>query len=241
MAATTPQQLLTEVLDSAHVSATMKDFHEHLLGGLRRLVGCDGALFRPGGRWPGSTSYSLDADTRLTDGYLRDADRYRPGVERWCALSLRSAAFVDTEIYATAERRRIALYSDVILPCKIRSIMGCPLQFRGAPVGLVMLYRQGLTQPFSAAHAEAITGILPGLALAEVAMASAPTKETLTLTKRHARLLTELLTGRSEKEIAAALGLSPRTVHKYAEQIFRAYEVRSRPELMAGFLRRSRS
>ena len=140
-----------------------------------------------------------------------------------------------------AERRRIALYSDVILPCKIRSIMGCPLQFRGAPVGLVMLYRQGLTQPFSAAHAEAITGILPGLALAEVAMASAPTTETLTLTKRHARLLTELLTGRSEKEIAAALGLSPRTVHKYAEQIFRAYEVRSRPELMAGFLRRSRS
>ena len=147
MAATTPQQLLTEVLDSAHASATIKDFHGHLLGGLQRLVGCDGALFRPGGRWPGSTSYSLDADTRLIDGYLRDADRYRPGVERWCALSRRSSAFVDTEIYATAERRRIALYSDVILPCKIRSIMGCPLQFRGAPVGLVMLYRNRCTSP----------------------------------------------------------------------------------------------
>ena len=241
MAATTPQQLLAEVLDSVHTSGTRQDFCAHLLGGLRALIGCDGALFRPGGRWPGSAAHHLDADTRLIDGYLRDADHYRPGVERWCALSRRSSAFVDTEIYATAERRRIALYSDVIMPCKIRSIMGCPLQFRGASVGLVMLYRQGLTQPFSAAHARAITGILPGLALAEVAMATVPMKETPTLPARQARLLTELLTGRSEKEIAATLGLSPRTVHKYTEQIFRAYEVRSRPELMAGFLRRSRS
>jgi DNA-binding CsgD family transcriptional regulator len=49
-------------------------------------------------------------------------------------------------------------------------------------------------------------------------------------------VLRQLLTGRTEKEIAAALGLSPRTVHKYVELIFAASEVSGRAELMALFI-----
>ncbi|MBX3469022.1 MAG: helix-turn-helix transcriptional regulator [Planctomycetes bacterium] len=45
-----------------------------------------------------------------------------------------------------------------------------------------------------------------------------------------------LLTGRSEKEIAALAGLSPRTVHKYVEHVYRAAGVSSRLELMARFI-----
>ena len=41
-----------------------------------------------------------------------------------------------------------------------------------------------------------------------------------------------LLGESSEKEIAARLGLTVRTVHKYTEQIYRALDVRSRAELM---------
>lgn len=44
-----------------------------------------------------------------------------------------------------------------------------------------------------------------------------------------------LLKGCSERESAAQLGLSPRTVHKYVEQLYRHFEVRSRAELMALF------
>lgn len=49
-------------------------------------------------------------------------------------------------------------------------------------------------------------------------------------------VLRQLLTGRSEKEIAGVLGLSPRTVHKYVELVFAAAEVSGRAELMARFI-----
>jgi DNA-binding CsgD family transcriptional regulator len=57
------------------------------------------------------------------------------------------------------------------------------------------------------------------------------------LAPRHRALLAFLLTGRSEKEIAAAAQLSTRTAHKYVEQIYRAFRVSSRAELMGLFIR----
>lgn len=56
------------------------------------------------------------------------------------------------------------------------------------------------------------------------------------LPPRLQRVLEQLLTGRSEKEIAAALALSPHTVHEYAKQIYRHFGASSRPELMARFI-----
>jgi DNA-binding CsgD family transcriptional regulator len=58
------------------------------------------------------------------------------------------------------------------------------------------------------------------------------------LAPRHRAMLELLLTGQSEKEIAVALQVSPRTAHKYVEQIYRAFEVSSRAELMARFIAR---
>lgn len=55
---------------------------------------------------------------------------------------------------------------------------------------------------------------------------------------RHRRLLEHLLDGRSEKEAAAALGLSLRTTHKYIEQLYRAFGVHSRAEMMARWIPR---
>lgn len=53
------------------------------------------------------------------------------------------------------------------------------------------------------------------------------------LPPRFRRLLDQLLRGRSEKEIADALGLSNRTVHKYVEHLYERFSVHSRAELMA--------
>lgn len=50
-------------------------------------------------------------------------------------------------------------------------------------------------------------------------------------------VLERYLAGNSEKETAAALGLSPQTVHTYAKQLYRAIGVSSRAELMAKFIR----
>lgn len=53
------------------------------------------------------------------------------------------------------------------------------------------------------------------------------------LPPRLSRVLDELLSGLSEKEIAARLQCRPATVHKYVEQLYRTYAVSSRAELMA--------
>jgi DNA-binding NarL/FixJ family response regulator len=55
------------------------------------------------------------------------------------------------------------------------------------------------------------------------------------LSRRLLQTLCLLLDGLSEKEIAAALQLSPHTVHDYVKSLYRTYRVRSRAELHARF------
>lgn len=234
-------RLLGSATGTLRDAAGAAEYHQNLLEGLRALVGCDGAMFRPGSRWPGSQAYYLDSDSRFTDGYVQAADTYRPEVATWCELTKGDRAIIDTELYSAAERRKKALYADVIAPSGVRSIMGCPLTVGGRVVGLMFLYRTGRAQPFRADQAAAIDPILRGLALAEVALArQAAVAEAhaalAALAPRQRAVAEHLLTGKREKEIAVALGLSPRTVHKYVEQVFRIAGVNSRAELMARFM-----
>ncbi len=53
------------------------------------------------------------------------------------------------------------------------------------------------------------------------------------------RIVRLLLTERSEAEIAAALGQSPATTHKYITALYRKYNVRGRAGLMARWLNRN--
>jgi DNA-binding CsgD family transcriptional regulator len=58
------------------------------------------------------------------------------------------------------------------------------------------------------------------------------------LSKRLGETLSLLLEGCSEKEVATALGLSARTVHDYVTMLYEHFEVSSRAELLAYFIRR---
>lgn len=55
----------------------------------------------------------------------------------------------------------------------------------------------------------------------------------LQLPTRQQQVLSGLLRGLTEKEIADELVLSPRTIHKYVENLLRHFGVNSRPKLMA--------
>jgi DNA-binding CsgD family transcriptional regulator len=59
------------------------------------------------------------------------------------------------------------------------------------------------------------------------------------LSKRLSETLSLLLEGRSEKEVASALGLSARTVHDYVTMLYKHFPVSSRAELLAYFIRRA--
>ena len=56
------------------------------------------------------------------------------------------------------------------------------------------------------------------------------------LTSRERQVLDCLLTGASEKEVAASLAISPQTVHAHVKSLYRSHDVSSRPQLMAKFL-----
>lgn len=51
------------------------------------------------------------------------------------------------------------------------------------------------------------------------------------------RVCAALMTGRSEKQIAADLKLSPHTVHSHVKALYKWFRVHSRAELMAKLLR----
>jgi DNA-binding NarL/FixJ family response regulator len=53
------------------------------------------------------------------------------------------------------------------------------------------------------------------------------------LTPRERQVLGCLLTGASEKEVAALLSISQQTVHAHVKSLYRAYSVSSRAQLMA--------
>jgi len=50
------------------------------------------------------------------------------------------------------------------------------------------------------------------------------------------RVLAALLKGKSEKQVASELKISPHTVHNHVKEIYRKMEVSSRPELLALFV-----
>ena len=49
-----------------------------------------------------------------------------------------------------------------------------------------------------------------------------------------------LLDGKSEKEVAARLDISPHTVHNHVKEIYKRMNVNSRPELLALFVSESK-
>jgi DNA-binding CsgD family transcriptional regulator len=62
--------------------------------------------------------------------------------------------------------------------------------------------------------------------------------ETSGLSPRLKQTLERLLQGDSEKEVASRLSLSLPTVHQYVTGLYRYFNVNSRPELLARFIRR---
>jgi DNA-binding NarL/FixJ family response regulator len=66
------------------------------------------------------------------------------------------------------------------------------------------------------------------------------TGEITALPTRQRQTLLALLDGDSEKQIAIRLSLSPNTVHVYVKSLYRRFNVASRGELLARWVRKSR-
>ncbi|MBX3206003.1 MAG: hypothetical protein KF764_13105 [Labilithrix sp.] len=105
-------------------------------------------------------------------------------------------------------------------------------------VASLTLVRPLRQPPYTARESELIALLQTSVAWMNRAAYDEVTKSPLellraSLRQRYVRVLDELLIGRSEKEVAAKLYLSTRTIHKYVEHIYRVFSVSSRAELMA--------
>ena len=76
--------------------------------------------------------------------------------------------------------------------------------------------------------------------LAHVNVASAPAASPPTLTPRQLEIATWLIAGKTDWEIGKILQISPKTVNFHVENIKRAYNVKSRNQFVAAFVRAQR-
>ncbi len=125
---------------------------------------------------------------------------------------------------------RAAGIDDAILSVRRRT--------RGGPVDVFVLKRAWGEAPFGADERDLLDLVQGECAwLFESEPATDPSLEG-DWSRRERDTLRLLLTGASEKSIAATLGLSPHTVHDYVKVIYRKMRVASRAELMACALSR---
>jgi DNA-binding CsgD family transcriptional regulator len=129
--------------------------------------------------------------------------------------------------------RRTALYADYYRPIGLESAIAVPLSMDGRTLASIVLNRRGLD--FSERDRERLELLRPHLAFlyrqasraaagsAAVAAGSSmpqPCPTPAMLTQREGEVMHWLACGKTDAEIAALLGISPRTVHKHLEHIY---------------------
>lgn len=100
------------------------------------------------------------------------------------------------------------------------------------------LTRRAGAADFTPVDNHLLTLTLAGLSrwLHWLALSYGPVAATGALPPHQRKVLLMLMTGRSEKQIAAELNLSTNTTHQYVTAIFRRFEVRNRPSLITKWL-----
>lgn len=103
---------------------------------------------------------------------------------------------------------------------------------------MLVMYRRRGEQPFGEderQHLQMVIAALAGVGR-RLALAHGFIEARRPLTRRERETLHHLLVGRLEKQIAAAMGLSERTLHHHVTALYQKFGVQSRAELMALFL-----
>jgi DNA-binding CsgD family transcriptional regulator len=133
------------------------------------------------------------------------------------------------------QRHRAAGIDDYIMSIHPLSVSG----LSGRLYQSIWVHRAISDRPFGRREATLLGFVHAQLARhVGAALASAAEPDTGTLSPRRREVLSLLLRGDSEKQIASTLHLSRPTVHEHVSALYRHFMVSSRPELMARFVGR---
>ncbi|HEU0090422.1 MAG TPA: LuxR C-terminal-related transcriptional regulator [Pseudonocardiaceae bacterium] len=226
----------------------------HVLIKLGALVGCESTFYsyveRTTGRLLAATSEPADADLRHLPGFQAVMGQH-PGIAAY--RSGRAAAGTPialTDLADLPTLRRLALYTDYYQPHGTTDQMICLVQrgshrstllaFNRARVGFS--HRDRAVVELATAHLS--QAVVRRQRLASLAAAarrldrqSEQVKQAGTrlsaLTPRECQVVEHLVGGLTDREIARHLGISPRTVHKHLEAIYRKLGLDNRTSLVA--------
>lgn len=231
-------------------AVSLAEARHHLLARIPSLVG-ESAIW-----WNVSEEQGSELAVLVSEVRGVDADLIRRWQEQWVAVHSYRAHPMWAPLYrsrtaVTLRREEVVSERDWLMDPHVvewshalglDDTLGSVAPVRSKAMASLILVRPLGQRPYSERESELIALLQQNVAWMNHAAYDELTKSPLerlraNLRPRYARVLDQLLAGKSEKEIATALLLSTRTVHKYVEQIYRVFSVSSRAELMARFIR----
>jgi len=148
--------------------------------------------------------------------------------------------FLRDEVVSDRDWKRDRIHREVLAPLGIgHRLIGAAATAPGAESYLIF-DRDGGGRGFSARERDLLAFFLRGSALLhrELLQMHGLLNALRPLSPRERDVLRLLLTGVSEREIAATLGLTPATTHQYVVAVLRNFGAHSRAELMSQWLQR---
>jgi DNA-binding CsgD family transcriptional regulator len=178
-------------------------------------------------------------DPTLIDapGYLIAGGNYKVGRIKSCEFVIKNLSVSREHAEVTVDAQTVSIkdlnslngtFVDGVRVDEARIRPGQSVRF-----GSVLFHLVGQQTPDEEADSDQSTNAMPLHATSEM-----PALTQLSEAQR--RVLDLLLRGRSEKEAAAKLDLSPHTVHNHVKEIYRRFDVSSRAELLALFVSESK-
>ena len=142
------------------------------------------------------------------------------------------------DVVATREWRRSRHYNEYVRACGLSDRLVSALPIAGkpdAPLQTLVLHRDFADGDFKADSKYLLALLHHELAgqLGQRLVLPASLRDTGALPPRMAQVVEGLLKGESEKQIAARLGISPHTVNRHVQRVYRHFQVGNRAQLIA--------
>jgi DNA-binding CsgD family transcriptional regulator len=201
------------------------------------VPGCDGVLQALGSA---DTGWATAADREFLLRMMRNQDHRDPMFRKMVVVLLEKGTCRREEGVRDCEYYRSVLYQDYFRPLRLDPIVNCGKMTAVGTFHLACFQRPGGDRLFGDREVALLRLVHEELVpLIGTALASAHEPHLADLTPRQRQVLTCLLEGDGEKQVAARLGVGIATVHTYVKALYRHFHVAGRAELLACFVRRA--
>jgi DNA-binding CsgD family transcriptional regulator len=233
----------------SELGADYQAWPQHFIEGMCRLLRsqiglCHETLLSPNGAMESlsyaDTGWATDADREFFLRFMRNQEQRNPLHYRVAAAHLEKDTLRREEVIPDPEWYRWSLYQDYFRPTRLDPLVSYGKLTPGDTFHFGCFQRALGDRPFGDRETALLRLAHEELApLIGTALASVREPRLTDLSPRQRQVLSCLLEGDSEKQVAARLGIGIATVHTYVMALYSHYHVSGRAELLSWFLRRA--